>query len=475
MELSFRIFRFDPEQDKEPRYQRYTVQAAPEERLLDCLNRIRWEQDGTLAYRMSCAHGVCGSDAMRINGRCALACQKLARDYEGSEVTLEPLPTFRVVKDLIVDLDPFFKRIEQLRPYIQPASDPPEKERPQTPEERKRIDEVIRCILCACCTGQCPVEQENGEFLGPAALVWAYRTIFDSRDARQAERLEQLDHPNGAWACENLFECTRVCPKEIQITRSIDELKSEIRPEEEPPTAVTGPAPQKEFTREELASCDGKEGRPVYVAHAGRVFDVSGSRLWRGGQHMRRHQAGADLTADLAAAPHGPDRLDSFPQVGTLAPEPLPQEPRGAEEALLDRFPSLRRHPHPMTVHFPLVFAVAAPIFALLQRLTGVSAFGVTASHCLWALCLTAPVGIVTGYFSWRINYGGRPLHQVKVKEPLAFVLWGLSVALVAWQVRDPLAPSRATYLALTCSLPFLAITLGRYGAQLTFPIEKRR
>ncbi|MBI5440972.1 MAG: succinate dehydrogenase iron-sulfur subunit [Deltaproteobacteria bacterium] len=234
MELSFRIFRFDPAVDREPRFQSYRVQAHPEERLLDCLNRIRWEQDGTLAYRMSCAHGVCGSDAMKINGRCGLACQKLARDYEGTEVTLEPLPTFRIVKDLLVDLDPFFERIAKLRPYILPASPAPERERPQTPEERKRVDEVIRCILCASCTGACPVEQENGEFLGPAALVWAYRTIFDSRDSRRAERLEQLDYPNGVWPCRNAFECTRVCPKEIHVTRSINEMKRAIRPPERP-------------------------------------------------------------------------------------------------------------------------------------------------------------------------------------------------------------------------------------------------
>jgi succinate dehydrogenase / fumarate reductase, iron-sulfur subunit len=230
MELSFNIFRFDPENGAEPHYQRYSVRAEPEERLLDCLNRIRWEQDGTLSYRMSCAHGVCGSDAMRINGRCGLACQKLARDYAASEVTLEPLPTFRVLKDLIVDLDPFFERVAQLKPYLRAAGMEPEKERAQSPEERRRIDEVVRCILCASCTSACPVEQENGRFLGPAALVWAFRFVFDSRDSEQEERLRQLDYPDGAWACRNKFECTRVCPKEIHVTRSINELKRAIRP-----------------------------------------------------------------------------------------------------------------------------------------------------------------------------------------------------------------------------------------------------
>ncbi len=228
MEILFEIYRFDREKDQEGRFQSYTVRAAPEDRILDCLNRIKWEQDGTLGYRMSCAHGVCGSDAMRINGRCALACQKLAKDYEGG-IRLEPLPTFRVVKDLIVDLDPFFERVAAFRPYLIPDGPPPEKARPQSPEERAKIDEVIRCILCASCTSACPVEQRNPEFMGPAALVWAFRYLFDSRDGSEAEREHAIDYPDGVWACENKFECTRVCPKEIHVTRSINEMKRLLR------------------------------------------------------------------------------------------------------------------------------------------------------------------------------------------------------------------------------------------------------
>jgi len=227
IEMKFRIFRFDPEVDGEFRYQSYTVQAEPWERLLDCLNRIKWEQDGTLSYRMSCAHGVCGSDGMKINGRCALACQKLVKDYQDSEVLLEPLPTFKVLKDLIVDLDPFFERVEWVKPYLVSA-DPPEKERLQSPDESKRVEKVIRCILCACCSAACPIENENPDFIGPAPLVQAFRRIFDSRDEEREERLKQLDYPNGVWACENKFECTRVCPKEIPVTKSINLMKREI-------------------------------------------------------------------------------------------------------------------------------------------------------------------------------------------------------------------------------------------------------
>jgi succinate dehydrogenase / fumarate reductase iron-sulfur subunit len=228
MEVRLRISRFDPDVDREPWYQDYRVEAEPEERVLDCLNRIKWEQDGTLGYRMSCGHGVCGSDAMKINGRCALACQKLVKDYEGSEVVLEPLPSYRVLKDLIVDLEPFFEKVRLLRPYLIDTAGSGGQERLQSPEDSKKIDTAIRCILCACCTGACPVVNENDEFLGPAPLVWAFRFIFDSRDEEYLERLKQVDDPNGAWACVNHYECTRACPKEIPITKYINTIKREI-------------------------------------------------------------------------------------------------------------------------------------------------------------------------------------------------------------------------------------------------------
>jgi succinate dehydrogenase / fumarate reductase iron-sulfur subunit len=228
MEIKFRIFRLDPETDREPRYQEYQVSAEPGERILDCLNRIKWEQDGTLSYRMSCAHGVCGSDGMRINGVCALACQKLVKDYPGGEVTLEPLPFFKVLKDLIVDMDAFLSGITTVRPWLIALSDPPEKERRQSPEEAQKVADAIRCILCACCTGACPVMQENPNYLGPAALVWAFRQVFDSRDEKQMDRLKQIDVPDGVWPCVNYFECTRVCPKKIPVTKGINALKSEI-------------------------------------------------------------------------------------------------------------------------------------------------------------------------------------------------------------------------------------------------------
>lgn len=228
MQVRFRIFRFDPEKDKAPHYRTYEVGAEPFERILDCLNRIKWQQDGTLSFRHSCAHGVCGSDAMRINGVCGLACQKLVKDYHTDEVLIEPLPHFEVVKDLIVDLEPFFRAVASIKPYLT-ASDPPEKERLQSPEDRKKFDDAIRCILCACCTAACPVITENPQFIGPAACVQAARIIFDSRDEHHTERLNQLDYPDGVWACRNFFECTRVCPKEIPVTKLINLMKRELK------------------------------------------------------------------------------------------------------------------------------------------------------------------------------------------------------------------------------------------------------
>jgi succinate dehydrogenase / fumarate reductase iron-sulfur subunit len=227
MQVKFKIFRYDPAVDPGPYYRHYEVKSRPEDRILDCLNRIKWEQDGTLSYRMSCAHGVCGSDGMRINGTCGLACQKLVKDYMCPEIVLEPLPTFKVLKDLVVDMDSFLEGINRVKPYLI-GDKSPEKEIPQSSEERKKIDDVVRCILCACCTASCPVMGYNKRYVGPAAIVWMYRYIFDSRDGGHEERMAQAGEPNGVWPCANHFECTRVCPKDIPVTKSINTIKREI-------------------------------------------------------------------------------------------------------------------------------------------------------------------------------------------------------------------------------------------------------
>lgn len=230
MLIQLKIFRFDPAKDKDPYYQTYEVEADPMERLLDCLNRLRWEQDPTLSFRMSCGHGVCGSDGMRINGICGLACQKLVKHFEG-EVVIEPLPVFRVVKDLVVDLQSFFEKYDSIQPYLitrTPLNG--EIERRQSPEEHRRFEEALRCILCACCTASCPINQnpETLDYVGPAALVRAFRYLFDSRDEAEAERVRLLDQRKMVWGCQTLGKCTEVCPKEIPVTRQIGQIKKKI-------------------------------------------------------------------------------------------------------------------------------------------------------------------------------------------------------------------------------------------------------
>lgn len=229
MLIKLKIFRFDPERDEKPYYQSFEIEADPMDRLLDCLNRIRWEQDPTLSFRMSCGHGVCGSDGMRINGICGLACQKLVRNFK-EEVLIEPLPVFRVVKDLVVDLDPFFEKYQSIKPYLITKKPPSDTERRQSPEDHLQYEEAIRCILCACCTASCPVNQnkETENYVGPAALVRAFRYLFDSRDEGSQERIEILDRREMAWGCQTLWKCTEVCPKEIPVTKQIGRIKKRI-------------------------------------------------------------------------------------------------------------------------------------------------------------------------------------------------------------------------------------------------------
>jgi succinate dehydrogenase / fumarate reductase iron-sulfur subunit len=178
---------------------------------------------------MSCAHGICGSDGMRINGICGLACQKLVKDFK-DEILIEPLPVFKVIKDLVVDLDPFFEKYNSIKPYLITKNPPPDQERKQSPGEHHQFEDALRCILCACCTASCPINQnkETEAYVGPAALVRAFRYLFDSRDEGKDERIALLDHKDGAWGCQTLWKCTEVCPKEIPITKQIAQIKRGI-------------------------------------------------------------------------------------------------------------------------------------------------------------------------------------------------------------------------------------------------------
>lgn len=232
MKIRLRIERFDPEKDEAPRFETFDVEAGPTERLLMILMRIRRTIDPTLAFRRSCAHGVCGSCAMVINGRERLACKTLVKDVaadHGEAVEIGPLRTLPVERDLMVDQDLFFEKYMKVSPFLINDEAPPEEERRQSREEHAKIEETTNCILCASCYSTCPVLKEtNPGFIGPAASVAAARFNNDSRDHGFEERLLALDQPDGVWACENHFECTKVCPRGIKITKQINLTKGAI-------------------------------------------------------------------------------------------------------------------------------------------------------------------------------------------------------------------------------------------------------
>lgn len=233
MKCTFIIYRLDPAVDKEARYQEYTLEAEPTDKILDCLNEIRWEQDPTLSYRYSCAHGICGSDAMLINGRIELACKRLVRDFKtANNFVIEPLPLFRVIKDLVVDLDPFFNKHRSVRPYLISDEEAPEKERPQSTGNQEFIEPSLRCILCASCMAACPINRANEKYLGPAALLRAFRYIADSRDTATESRLAQIDNKDGIWGCRTMWWCTDVCPKDIPVTKCLGQIKRLIKEKE---------------------------------------------------------------------------------------------------------------------------------------------------------------------------------------------------------------------------------------------------
>ncbi|HWP29782.1 MAG TPA: succinate dehydrogenase iron-sulfur subunit [Chloroflexota bacterium] len=225
MQVRLKIRRFDPDRDQRPYWQEYDVDVEPMDRVLDALNAVKWYQDGSLTYRRSCAHGVCGSDAMVINGRNRLACKMLVRDA-GKRIQIEPLRGFPVIKDLVVDMEPFFAKYRAIKPYLINNDPPPEHgERLQSPEERAVYDDTTKCILCGACTGACPPFWTNNAFVGPAAIVNAHRFIFDSRDQGADERLAVLNQREGVWRCRTVFNCVEACPRGIDITKAIGDIK----------------------------------------------------------------------------------------------------------------------------------------------------------------------------------------------------------------------------------------------------------
>ena len=227
MQVHLKIRRFDPERDQRPHLETYAVEADPSDQVLDLLARVKGYQDGSLAYRRSCGHGICGSDAMRVNGVNRLACKVLVREM-GDDITVEPLLGMPVMKDLVVDMGGFFEHYRSVLPYLVNDEPVPNGERRQSAEARARFDDTTKCILCAACTTACPTFWGNDGYVGPAAIVQAHRFLFDDRDRAGAERLQILSGRLGVWACHTAFNCTSACPREIQVTRAIGEVKQAV-------------------------------------------------------------------------------------------------------------------------------------------------------------------------------------------------------------------------------------------------------
>ncbi len=235
MQAKLRIRRFNPETDKKPWWGEYTLDNVHRtDTVLDLLHRIKWEQDGTLALRRSCAHGVCGSDAMRINGANSLACKALVSRLGPKDgvvkIQIEPILGLPVEKDLIVDMGPFYEHYRAMLPFFITEQPVPEdgRERLQSPEDRARFDDTTKCILCAACTSSCPSFWADDRYVGPAAIVQAHRFVFDSRDDGFEERLEVLSDTFGVWRCRTIFNCTNACPREIKVTEAIADVKRAI-------------------------------------------------------------------------------------------------------------------------------------------------------------------------------------------------------------------------------------------------------
>ncbi len=228
MEITFNIHRFDPDKDQSPTYKSYKIQTHPGMTVLDALNEVKWQQDGTLTYRKSCRSGICGSCAMQIHGINRLACETQIEPLKKKKIVIDPLPGFELIKDLAVDMDPFYKSIERVKPWLINDEPPPDRERIQSQEEFKQFSDAVGCILCAACTSSCPSYWADKEYLGPSALYKAFRYIFDTRDNGTADRIAELDNKHGLWRCHTIFNCMDACPKKLKITHGISLLKRKV-------------------------------------------------------------------------------------------------------------------------------------------------------------------------------------------------------------------------------------------------------
>lgn len=233
-QLTVSIYRYDPELDSKPRMQKYEVdtQKVTGKMLLDVICYIKDHLDDSLSFRRSCREGVCGSDGMNINGKNGLACITKIVDLP-KKVVLRPLPGLPVIRDLVVDMQPFYTQYEKAEPYLQNDEPLPAKERLQSPEDRAKLDGLYECILCACCSTSCPSFWWNPDkFMGPAALLQANRFVQDSRDTATSKRLSKLSDPFSLFRCHGIMNCVSVCPKGLNPTKAISELREKMLAEQ---------------------------------------------------------------------------------------------------------------------------------------------------------------------------------------------------------------------------------------------------
>jgi len=228
IEYTFKIFRFDPETDAAPRYDTFIKRYPRGRTVLEALLNIQETDDDSIAFRFSCRSAVCGSCGMLVNGAPVLACRTQLTALIGTQVLIEPLPNMEIVKDMVVDMRPFWNAYQRVEPWIHVDGDEPEKERLQSPRQVSKLDPYINCILCACCYGSCPVVRFEENYLGPAAIAKLFRFMEDSRDRRGEKFLEKFDKPSGLWACHTIFRCIDACPKDIRPTDTIEAMRRRL-------------------------------------------------------------------------------------------------------------------------------------------------------------------------------------------------------------------------------------------------------
>lgn len=224
----FKVFRFDPDKDRVPRFDKFEVPVKPLDSVLSGLFYIQNYLDGSLSFRFSCRGAVCGSCAMHINGKYRLACEIQIASLNSDLITVQPLAHLPILKDLVVDMTRFWGHYERIKPYLLPGTPEPEKERIQSPEERERLGDTIDCILCGACYGACTVTATDNDYIGPAALLKVDRFLRDSRDGGKEERLDIIDGLHGLWRCHSIMNCQEVCPKEISPAFSIHDMRKRI-------------------------------------------------------------------------------------------------------------------------------------------------------------------------------------------------------------------------------------------------------